>query len=93
MLRTLAVVPLLALVAALGLALPAPVESACCYFSAKDKDVLQPAQKAFITWDPAEEVESRRSAHTRRDAVSCSFGRRSSGWTLLRIVVIRRNIA
>jgi hypothetical protein len=32
--------------------------AACCYFSAKDKDVLQPAQKAFITWDPAEKVES-----------------------------------
>src|SRR3981081_334915 len=35
-----------------------PVYSACCYFSAKDKDVLQPAQKAFITWDPAENVET-----------------------------------
>src|SRR5687767_824788 len=32
--------------------------AACCYFSAKDKDVNQPAQKAFITWDPAEKVES-----------------------------------
>src|SRR3954466_9192388 len=40
------------------LALAPPVESACCYFSAKDKDVNQPAQKAFITWDPAEKVES-----------------------------------
>jgi hypothetical protein len=37
---------------------PVPVDSACCYFSAKDKDVLQPAQKAFITWDPAEKVET-----------------------------------
>src|ERR1700736_4471538 len=35
-----------------------PAESACCYFAAKDKDVLQPAQKAFITWDPAEKVET-----------------------------------
>src|SRR4029079_5136986 len=35
-----------------------PAESACCYFAAKDKDVLQPAQKAFITWDPEEQVES-----------------------------------
>src|SRR5687768_6311858 len=34
------------------------LDAACCYFSAKDKDVLQPAQKAFITWDPAEKVES-----------------------------------
>ncbi len=37
---------------------PRPAESACCYFAAKDKDVLQPAQKAFITWDPAETVET-----------------------------------
>jgi hypothetical protein len=34
------------------------VDSACCYFSAKDKDILQPAQKAFLTWDPQEQVES-----------------------------------
>jgi hypothetical protein len=40
------------------LAAPTPLESACCYFSAKDKDILQPAQKAFITWDPVEKVES-----------------------------------
>jgi hypothetical protein len=33
-------------------------DSACCYFSAKEKDVLQPAQKAFITWDPEEKVET-----------------------------------
>ena len=31
---------------------PRSAESACCYFAAKDKDILQPAQKAFITWDP-----------------------------------------
>jgi hypothetical protein len=37
---------------------PPPADSACCYFSAKEKDVLQPAQKAFITWDPQEKVES-----------------------------------
>ena len=35
-----------------------PADSACCYFSAKDKDVNQPAQKAFITWDAKENVES-----------------------------------
>src|SRR5580700_7021652 len=35
-----------------------PAESACCYFAAKDKDVLQPAQKAFLTWDAAEKVET-----------------------------------
>jgi hypothetical protein len=37
---------------------PPAAESACCYFAAKDKDVLQPAQKAFVTWDPAEKVET-----------------------------------
>src|SRR6188474_2355198 len=25
--------------------------SACCYFSSQNNDVLQPAQKAFISWD------------------------------------------
>jgi hypothetical protein len=35
-----------------------PVDSACCYFSAKDQDILQPAQKAFLTWDPQEGIES-----------------------------------
>jgi hypothetical protein len=37
---------------------PRPAESACCYFSAKDADILQPAQKVFITWEPKEQVES-----------------------------------
>src|SRR6478672_11026527 len=37
---------------------PGTARAACCYFAAKDKDVTQPAQKAFITWDPAEKVES-----------------------------------
>ena len=36
----------------------APVEAACCYFSAKNADILQPAQKAFLTWDPVEKVET-----------------------------------
>src|SRR5262249_11402168 len=40
------------------LLLPAATNAACCYFSAKDKDILQPAQKVFITWDAAEKVES-----------------------------------
>jgi len=46
----------------LGLALtliaPASTNAACCYFSAKNADILQPAQKVFITWDPAEKVET-----------------------------------
>src|SRR5438046_6777710 len=41
----------------LGL-LPRTADGACCYFSAKDKDVLQPGQKVFISWDPMEKVES-----------------------------------
>jgi hypothetical protein len=54
--KTLLALPLLALAAALvG---PPPAESACCYFAAKDKDILQPAQKAFITWDDKENVET-----------------------------------
>jgi hypothetical protein len=40
-----------------GLWLP-EAESACCYFAAKDKDILQPAQKAFLTWDGVEKVET-----------------------------------
>src|SRR5438270_9904267 len=51
--------PLLLLVA-LGLAGLVPVtgRGACCYFSAKNTDILQPAQKVFITWDPVEKVET-----------------------------------
>lgn len=33
-------------------------DAACCYFAAKDKDVLQPAQKAFINWDPVRQREA-----------------------------------
>jgi hypothetical protein len=42
----------------IGLLQPPAAESACCYFAAKDKDILQPAQKAFLTWDAAEKVET-----------------------------------
>jgi hypothetical protein len=35
-----------------------PVDAARCYFSAKNADILQPAQKAFLTWDPVEKVET-----------------------------------
>ena len=47
---------LLAVAVAIGVPVAAP--AACCYFSAKNKDILQPAQKVFITWDPVEKVES-----------------------------------
>src|SRR5438128_11409705 len=48
------------LLAALGLALclPASVNAACCYFSAKNADILQPAQKVFLTWNPQAQTET-----------------------------------
>src|SRR5438093_7117375 len=33
-------------------------DAACCYFSAQNTDILQPAQKVFITWDPAKKQET-----------------------------------
>src|SRR5437763_1059553 len=53
--RVMRVCTLLALLILIG---TPPARSACCYFAAKDKDVSQPAQKAFLTWDPAEKVET-----------------------------------
>src|SRR5438876_4443114 len=50
--------PALAGILAVAALQPPAADSACCYFSAKDQDVLQPAQKAFLTWDPQEQVES-----------------------------------
>src|SRR6184192_3536662 len=46
--------------AALAFALlrPAPAGAACCYFSAQNTDILQPAQKVFIAWDPAKQQET-----------------------------------
>jgi hypothetical protein len=41
-----------------AVALPASVSAACCYFSAKNADILQPAQKVFITWDAKKKMES-----------------------------------
>src|SRR3954465_15509791 len=35
-----------------------PLQAACCYFSALGADVNQPSQKAFLTWDPSEQLES-----------------------------------
>lgn len=33
-------------------------DAACCYFSAKDKDVNQPGQKAFVVWRPDRNEEA-----------------------------------
>src|SRR3954465_6562063 len=43
---------------ALGMLSAPQARAACCYFSAKNADILQPAQKVFLTWDPAEKVET-----------------------------------
>jgi hypothetical protein len=51
-------VPLLLLGAGVALLSHPAAFGACCYFSAVGQDVNQPAQKAFLTWDPQEEVES-----------------------------------
>src|SRR5436305_11708873 len=48
---------LIGITTALAIATPA-VPAACCYFSAKNADILQPSQKAFLTWDPTEKVET-----------------------------------
>src|SRR6202047_2557277 len=47
----------LPLLVALAL-VPSGADAACCYFSAKNADILQPAQKVFITWDPVKKLES-----------------------------------
>src|SRR5438477_12174623 len=50
--------PFLLAAAVLSLGATSPLHAACCYFSAKNADILQPAQKAFLTWDPVEKVET-----------------------------------
>jgi len=36
----------------------ARADAACCYFSAKNVDILQPSQKVFIAWNPETRLES-----------------------------------
>src|SRR5882762_4060328 len=45
-------------VGALAVLAPTSAWSAGCYFSAKNTDILQPAQKVFINWDPVKKMES-----------------------------------
>ncbi|MFO0867025.1 MAG: DUF2330 domain-containing protein [Gemmataceae bacterium] len=40
------------------LAAASQIQAACCYFSAKNADILQPAQKVFLTYDPVEKAET-----------------------------------
>src|SRR5262245_55697785 len=49
---------LVALLGVLCLLAPSSAQAACCYFSAKNADILQPAQKVFLTWDPAQKMET-----------------------------------
>ena len=46
------------LTCALAFALSGAATAACCYFAALDKDVTQPAQRAFISWDEKEKTEA-----------------------------------
>src|SRR5262249_6861573 len=48
----------LLLVACLILGAASAADAACCYFSAKNADILQPAQKVFLSWDPATKTET-----------------------------------
>ena len=51
--------PLAAIFAlAVAAALPTQGRAACCYFSAQNTDILQPAQKVFITWEPSKNEET-----------------------------------
>jgi len=43
---------------AVVLLLPVFSRAACCYFSAQNNDVLQPAQKVFISWNPDTKTET-----------------------------------
>src|SRR2546426_8519182 len=38
--------------------IPSGADAACCYFSAQNADILQPAQKVFISWDPVKQQET-----------------------------------
>jgi len=42
----------------LSLTLSGVATAACCYFAAMNKDVTQPGQRAFITWDEQAQTES-----------------------------------
>ncbi len=44
--------------AALSLALSGAATAACCYFAAINKDVTQPGQRAFISWDEQLQLET-----------------------------------
>ena len=46
------------LAAILALIAASAADAACCYFSAKNADILQPAQKVFISWNQEAKTET-----------------------------------
>lgn len=56
--RVLATILAVGLGGAFSVGWPERGQTACCYFSAKDQDILQPAQKAFLTYNPATKTET-----------------------------------
>src|SRR5436189_5218959 len=52
------VLTLMAIVTGVCLWPEVAARAACCYFSALGSDVNQPSQKAFLTWNPDEQLES-----------------------------------
>jgi hypothetical protein len=52
------VVALLGGISVVGFTPPSSVQAACCYFAAKDKDINQPGQKAFISWNAHDKKEA-----------------------------------
>lgn len=53
-----AIVALVSIIAGLICANTSQSPAACCYFSAKDQDVNQPGQKAFLVWRPERKEEA-----------------------------------
>src|SRR5947209_12235365 len=64
---------LLVIVAALIVSSPGGSDAACGYFSAGSAIVVQPAQQAFLTWDPRENVETL-TIQPRFDGNALDFG-------------------
>src|SRR5262245_12337640 len=66
------------------LALPVPSDAACCYFSAKNADILQPAQTVLLSWDPVKDVQTfsvqRKSEGT---AIACGMVSPTPTWRRL----------
>src|SRR6266446_2879469 len=71
------------LAATAALLAPLPAHAACCYFSAKNADILQPAQKAFLTWDPVEKVETF-TVQPKFEGNALDFGKHLAVYTIMK---------